>query len=79
MEYIPVLIAIAIGVAGFGTMCVAFVQIWRQGGWEQAMAPTSEGKWPLTRRLMVIGASLCCGFGFFILALIVFGGLPWQS
>lgn len=79
MEYIPLILAIIVGVAGFGTMCVAFLQVWRQGGWQQAMALTSDGRWSSARRLMVIGAGLGAGFGLFIFALSVFGGLPWQS
>jgi hypothetical protein len=75
----PFWITLVVGVAGFGTMCAAFIQVSRQGGWEQAMAPTSEGKWSSARRLMLIGAFLGSGFGLFMLALVVFGGLPWQS
>ena len=79
MGNIPFWIALVVGVAGFGTMCVAFIQVSQQGGWKQAMAPTSEGKWSSARRLMLIGALLGSCFGFVTLALSIFGGLPWQS
>jgi hypothetical protein len=79
MENIPVFIAIAVGVAGFGTMCVAFFQIWRQGGWQKAMAPTSEGKWFPARRLMLIGALLGCAFALFLSVLIAVEPPPTRA
>ena len=79
MEYIPISLAFFGGVVGLGTICSAWIQIWRQGGWKQAMAMTPDGKWSSARRLMYIGAMLCCGFSLFLSALILFGGLPWQS
>jgi hypothetical protein len=31
--------------------------VWR-GGWQSALAPTSQGRWPLPRRLLLAGAVL---------------------
>ena len=51
MEYIPILIALVVGVAGFGTMCVAFIQVWRQGG-------LSKRRWASTSEVQVaVGSS----------------------
>lgn len=79
MEYLPIGIALIVGVVGVATMCVAFVQIQRQGGFRKALAPTSDGKWPKTRRLLLTGALLCFGFALFIKVLSIFSLLPWQS
>ena len=80
MELIPVIVVLAVGLVGFCSMVAAFVLVARAGGWQQAMQPTPESRWPLARRLMLLGATLGCLFGvlLFILYLIP-GGLPWRK
>ena len=70
-----------IGAVGFCLMMVAFVVIARQGGWKQAIQqPIAEGRWPIPRRLLLVGAMLAAVFciGIFILGLIP-GGVPWRN
>ena len=78
MELIPIIGLLAVGLVGFCSMVAAFVLVARGGGWQQAMQPTADGRWPLPRRLMILGATLGCLFGllFFVLSLIP-GGIPW--
>ena len=52
------LIPAATAFASFGLMIAAFVGIARHGGWEQAMRPDPQGRWSLSRRLMLTGALL---------------------
>ena len=54
----PELIPAATALASFGLMLAAFVGIARAGGWEQAMRPDPQGRWSLSRRLMLTGALL---------------------
>ncbi len=75
---IVTLILAVIGAAGVGLMLVAFVLIVRHGGWQQTIQrPIAEGRWPLSRRLLLAGASLALLFalGMTILAMIP-GGIP---
>ncbi len=49
----------AVGAVGVFLMLVAFVLIARQGGWQKAIQqPIAEGRWPLTRRLLLVGPIL---------------------
>jgi hypothetical protein len=69
----------AIGALGFCFMIAAFVLIARQGGWQQVIGRSvAERRWPLPRRLLLIGATLAFLFaiGITILCLIP-GGRPW--
>jgi hypothetical protein len=62
-------------------MLVAFALIVRQGGWQQSIQPSiAEGRWPLSRRLLLAGASLALivAAGLAILAMIP-GGIPWRE
>jgi uncharacterized BrkB/YihY/UPF0761 family membrane protein len=69
---------LAIGLVGFCLTSAAFVLVARRGGWQQAMQPTPEGRWPIARRLMLVGAVLGTLFGFLLLVLsLIPGGLPW--
>jgi hypothetical protein len=55
-------------------MITAFVLISRRGGWKQAMAPDAQGRWPLPRYLMFIGALLGA---IFPLLMFIPGVVPW--
>ena len=63
MELLPVIVVLAVGVAGFCSMAIAFVLVARAGCWQHTMQPTADGRWPLPRRLMILGATLGCLFG----------------
>jgi hypothetical protein len=78
MEMIPLYSVLAVGLVGFALMVAAFVLIARAGGWQRAMQPTPEGRWPWARRLMALGAGLGCLFGV-LLSILRFipGGIPW--
>ncbi|MBM4069344.1 MAG: hypothetical protein FJ271_10410 [Planctomycetes bacterium] len=70
-----------IGALGFCLMIVAFVMIALQGGWKQSIQqPMAEGRWPMGRRLLLVGAALGLVFaiGIFVLAMIP-GGIPWRN
>ena len=71
----------AIGAVGVCLMVSALVMIARQGGWKQAIQqPIAEGRWPVARRLLLVGAILAATFclGIFTLGLIP-GGIPWRN
>jgi hypothetical protein len=71
---IPILVVLGIAVLGLSLMLAAFVLMARRGGWEPAMQPDAQGRWPLPRYLMLAGASLGC---LFALLLSVPGVVPW--
>jgi hypothetical protein len=78
MELIPIILVLAIGLVGFCLMVAAFVLVARAGGWQKAMQPTPESRWPLPRRLMALGAGLGCLFGLLLVILrLIPGGIPW--
>ncbi len=58
-------ILMAACVLGLILTCGFFFHIARKGGFEKAMAPSSEGRWPLSRYLF-FGAVAC-----FVLALMI--------
>ena len=48
-----------LGAVGFCLMIAAFVMTAIQGGWNKSIQqPIAEGRWPMPRRLMLVGASL---------------------
>ena len=77
---LPVLVDIAIGMAGFTLMVIAFALAAGRGGWRHVMQPDPLQRWTLPRRLMFAGAALGVAFGvmLFILAVLP-GGLPWRK
>ena len=77
-SYLPSLSAAAIGLVGFCLMTAAFVMISRQGGWNNAMQADPQGKWPLPKRLMVVGAGLGALFGILVILSLIPGGFPWN-
>ena len=78
-SYLPILLVTAIGLVGFCLIMTAFVMIFLQGGWKQAMQLGSKGKWTLPRRLMAVGAGLGVLFGvLFVLLYLIPGGIPWR-
>ncbi len=74
MELLPIIAVLATAGVGFCLMLAAFVLVARRGGWQRAMQPDAQGRWPLPRSLMLIGASLGC---LFALLLSVPGMVPW--
>ena len=70
----PILLALAIGVIGFGLMTAAFILVARRGGWQKAMQGEDQRRWPLPRRLMAAGALLCA---IFPLLTLIPGVVPW--
>ena len=76
---VPILAAGVVGAVGLSLMAAAFVMVARQGGWRQAMQSEPDGRWSLSRRLMIAGALLgaVCGGAVVILFLIP-GGIPWS-
>ena len=74
MELLPILAVLAIASVGLCLMLTAFVLVARCGGWQQAMQSNAQGRWPLPRYLMLIGASLGC---LFPLLMSVPGVVPW--
>ena len=65
------LAAVASGAVGFCLMTAAFVMIFRQGSWKNAMQEDPQGKWPLPRRLMIVGAGLGVLFGILVLLSLI--------
>jgi hypothetical protein len=61
----------AVAAVGFCLLLVAFGMIVRRGGWQPALRLTTEGRWPLPRRLLLTGAAL----GALSRLLMVFLGL----
>lgn len=61
--HIAKLVFAAVGAVGFFFMLPAFALIARQG-WKAAIQqPIADGRWPMPRRLLLIGASLGAFFG----------------
>ena len=80
-QHITAFALAAIGAVGFCMMIAAAVLIALQGGWKQAIQePIAEGRWPMARRLLFIGAMLGGLFavGIVVLSLIP-GGIPWRN
>ena len=73
MELVQLIITLVIGLLGFCAMAAAFVLIARRGGWQRAMQPTAEDRWPLPRRLMLVGAMLGVLFGVLYWVLVLLG------
>ena len=68
-----------LGAVGFCLMIAAFVMTAIQGGWNKSIQqPIAEGRWPMPRRLMLVGASLgmLMFIGVAVLRLIM-GPFPW--
>lgn len=63
MELVQSIVILVIGLLSFCSMAAAFVLIARRGGWQRAMQPTAEDRWPLPRRLTFVGAMLGVLFG----------------
>jgi hypothetical protein len=77
---VPILTVIVVGFFGFCLMAAAFVMVARQGGWRQAMQSEPDGRWGLSRRLMVAGAFLGVVFGCAVALLFsIPGGIPWND
>ncbi len=74
MELLPIIAVLATAGFGFCLMLAAFVMVAWRGGWQQAMQSDAQGRWPLPRYLMLIGASLGC---LFPLLLSIPGMVPW--
>jgi len=74
MELIPTVVALAIGLVGFGLMIAAFVSVCQRGSWQQAMRPEAGGRWPPPRKLMVAGAALVW---LFAALMFIPGVVPW--
>jgi hypothetical protein len=75
---VAILIALAVGVVGFGLMVVSFALVAHEGGWVRAMRAGTGGAWPLRRRLMFAGAVLGLLFSAIVLTLFLIpGGIPW--
>ena len=71
----------ALGALGLCMMIPAAVLIALQGGWRRAIQQQiAQGRWPMARRLLLIGAALALLFsvGVFVLGLIP-GGIPWRK
>ena len=65
MENIRFIFQMVIIVAGLVLMGATLIQMKRQGGFDQAMKLTPDGKWPVTRKLF--GSCLFCfGVALFI-------------
>ena len=77
LEDWPILGVVAVGAIGFLLMTGAFVLVGVGGGWQKAMQPDSQGRWPAPRKLMVAGAALGALFGLLFLLLFATGGIPW--
>lgn len=80
-QHITAFTLAGIGTLGFGLMIVAFVLIALQGGWKQSIQqPIAEGRWPLSRRLLLVGAGLGVVFAIGIVVLgMIPGGIPWRT
>jgi hypothetical protein len=63
-----------IAAVGMTLMLAAFALVLAHGGWQRAMQPHANGRWPLPRLLMLAGAALCMLFG---LLLFVPGAVPY--
>jgi hypothetical protein len=74
MELVPIIAIAVVGAVGFCLMLAAFIMVSRRGGWQLAMQPSPQGRWPAPRRLMLIGAVLGAAFG---LLTFVPGVVPW--
>lgn len=75
---ITVLYALAaVGAVGFCLMMAAFVMIAVQGGWQKAIQqPIAQGRWPLPRRVLMVGASLGL---FSLISLTVLRMIPVET
>jgi hypothetical protein len=74
MQLVPIIAIAGVGAVGFCLMLAAFFMVSRRGGWQQAMQPTAQNRWPAPRLLMLIGAGLGAAFG---LLMFVPGVAPW--
>ncbi len=70
-----------LGAVGFCLMIAAFVMTSIQGGWNKSIQePIAEGRWPMPRRLMLVGA--CLGMLMFIgvaVLRLIMGPFPWGT
>ena len=71
MRLLAEVAVMAMAAAGFCLLLAGFAMVVRRGGWQAAMQSTTEGKWPLPRRLLFAGAAL----GVLSALLMVFLGL----
>ena len=71
---------LGLGLVGFVTMTVAFVLLARQRSFKSLQESDAAGRWPLSRRLMFVGALLGVLFGVGVAVLgVIPGGLPWRD
>jgi Zn-dependent protease len=71
---------LGLGAIGFVLMTIAFVLIIRQGSFKSLQQSDAAGRWPLPRRLMLVGAMLGMLFGLGVAVLgVIPGGLPWRD
>jgi len=68
MQNLLFAINMAAGAVGLVLMCATLLHMKRTGGFEQAMALTPDGKWPLGRYLF--GGALAC-FGLAMFAMLI--------
>jgi hypothetical protein len=74
MDVIAIIAVMATGGLGLGLMLAAFVLIAGRGGWQEALQPDAQGRWPLPRKLLAAGAGLGCLFGAIM---FLPGVVPW--
>lgn len=65
MQNVLLTIILVAVVAGLGLMSAVLVQVKRQGGFQQAVVETSDGKWPFGRSLFV-SALVCFGVAMLV-------------
>ena len=67
------------GAVGFCLMIAAFVMTAIQGGWNKSIQqPIAEGRWPMPRRLMLVGAVLGSLMLIGVSSLrMIMGPFPW--